>query len=158
MALVALLDEKADPVARTTVQPRQGLLGRPAVEAARGQILKRHVGQQRMNEVQARLAAAIDRGDELRKALRSPAGEVAVHAQVAVALGLPRRAARVVHRLARAGGAREALPGLGHHRQVALHAARRRQVRICQADLVQERSSSFAGGLADGRVAEARRA
>ena len=54
MPLVALLDEKAGLVARAAIQPRQGVLRRCAIEAARGEVLERDVGQERVNEVETR--------------------------------------------------------------------------------------------------------
>ena len=54
MPLVALLDEKADLVARAAIQAGQGVLGGCAIEAARGEVLKGDVGQERVNEVETR--------------------------------------------------------------------------------------------------------
>src|SRR5215208_5878635 len=120
--LVALLHEKGNRVARTVVQPRQGLLGRPSVTVARRQVLERHVRQENVYEMQTRTRATLDGVHELLEALLTPGGQVGVQAPVALALRLTCRTACVRDRLSRVWGTSQAAPVLRHSRKLTLQA------------------------------------
>ena len=99
VALVGLLDDEPARVAGTPVDARQRLLRGAPVDAARRQVLVRHVRQQDVDQVQPRARVVLDLRDELLEAVGAVVGEVGVDADEAVALGLARDQARDGDRL-----------------------------------------------------------
>ncbi len=99
VALVGLLDEEPARIAGTPVDARQRLPRGAPVDAARGQVLVRHVRQQDVDQVQLRARGVLDLRDEPLEAVGAAASQVGVDADEAVALGLARDQARDGDRL-----------------------------------------------------------